>query len=54
MTTANFYGTSVCEQTCQIIDVSIPEDGRVREKEDENVQVKSTKTQRETFEKCGV
>ena len=27
------------DKTCQVIDVSIPEDGRVREKEDEKVEV---------------
>ena len=26
------------DKSCQIIDVAIPEDGRVREKEDENVE----------------
>ena len=45
MRITNFCGTLVCKRTmklrdrsCQIIDVAILEDGRVREKEDEKIE----------------
>ena len=40
------------DKSCQIIDVVIPEDGRVREKEDEKLQ--STKIWGKKFGKYGV
>ena len=39
------------EKSCQIIDVAIPKDGRVRAKEDEKVE--NIKTLREKFQRCG-